>query len=354
MPKKTPQHLLTATSNARAARRAKSSISLLSHALEPVGNQYHSDSVRRNGAHNPDEIDDKADCGYEGGVDHSISSDDEYEPGLQWELEGGEEWDSDEELSEYDKEQMERLQEAVELVKPTPFEVIALGTHKDWRKIEANRSLGYNGQSKRTWEWQQQQDRLKQSIHEATKMPSDDPQVMMMHNYFIPKSQPIPPPMPAQIHSDKRFSIFELMDYPSDEECDEYKEYEDDEDEPSDVDVADVQDELLAISDLEDTQSSESARMKQRKLDIPVRVQKAWKQEESQKELQAGLDGIRAMLHSKKNHFTAEMTGLQSYRVRAIQSHLLMLVKNGYHSIEASERAAKSQGFTQKWGGRNV
>ncbi|KAF8263595.1 hypothetical protein EI94DRAFT_1806949 [Lactarius quietus] len=91
----------------------------------------------------------------------------------------------------------------------------------------------------------------------------------------------------AQIHADKQFSIFELVDYPSDEECNEYKDDEDDEDKPSDVDMADVQDELLAISNLEDTQSSESVQTKQRKLDIPVQVQKAWKQEESQKELQA-------------------------------------------------------------------
>jgi hypothetical protein len=31
-----------------------------------------------------------------------------------------------------------------------------------------------------------------------------------------------------------------------------------------------------------------------------------------------------------------------------------MLVKNGRHSIEASERAAESQGFAPKWGGRCV
>ena len=49
---------------------------------------------------------------------------------------------------------MESLKkEAAELVKPTPFEEISLTTIKDWRKIEAKRSLGYNGQSSRTKEW---------------------------------------------------------------------------------------------------------------------------------------------------------------------------------------------------------
>jgi hypothetical protein len=190
----------------------------------------------------------------------------------------------------------------------------------------------------------------------------------MMRNFFIPKSQPIPPPalspmpakMPAQhlSESDKPFSAFELVDYPSDEECDEYEEYEDNEeneDSPSDGDTDNAAAMTRTISEgSEPTRSSADLRTKRRKLEIPVRVQRAQKKEERQKELQAGLDGIRAVLHSKKTDLAAGMTGLQSYRVRAVQSHLLMLVKNGHRSIEASERAAESQGFAPKWGGRNV
>jgi hypothetical protein len=48
-----------------------------------------------------DETDDEAECGYEGGVENPASSDDEFDPTLHWELEDDEEWDSDEELSEY-------------------------------------------------------------------------------------------------------------------------------------------------------------------------------------------------------------------------------------------------------------
>lgn len=183
--------------------------------------------------------------------------------------------------------------------------------------------------------------------------PSNDPQVTMMHNFFIPKSPaPIPPPTPAQPHlANKSFSIFELVEFPSDEECDEYEEYEDNEDKPSD---ADIEENIVTISEATQSSLSQSVQTKRRKLEIPARVQRARKQEEHQKELQAGLDAIHAVLHSKKAEFAAGVTGLQSYRVRAVQSHLLMLVKNGRHSIEASERAAESQGFASKWGGRNV
>jgi hypothetical protein len=193
-------------------------------------------------------------------------------------------------------------------------------------------------------------------IHTGTathREPSDNSQVTMMHNFFIPKSQPIPPPMPAQHLSDKPFSLFELVDYPSDEECDEDEDYEDN---PSDGDT-DVEDNAAAATiseESEPTRSSADLQTKRRKLEIPVRVMKAQKQEERQKEFQAGLDGIRAVLHSRKTDFAAGVTGLQSYRIRAVQSHLLMLIKNGHHSIEASEQAAESQGFGPKWGGRCI
>jgi hypothetical protein len=73
-------------------------------------------------------------------------------------------------LSEYDEEQMEALKkEAAELVKHTPFEEVFLTIDKNWQKIEANRSLGYNGPSKRTQEWRQQQEKLKESTHKAAK-----------------------------------------------------------------------------------------------------------------------------------------------------------------------------------------
>lgn len=62
-------------------------------------------------------------CGYEGGVDNPVrvSSDVEFVLTLHLELEDDEEWNSDEDLSDYDGEQMEHLKEAAELVTLAPF-----------------------------------------------------------------------------------------------------------------------------------------------------------------------------------------------------------------------------------------
>ncbi|KIK01756.1 hypothetical protein K443DRAFT_122247 [Laccaria amethystina LaAM-08-1] len=65
-------------------------------------------------------------------------------------------------------------------------------------------------------------------------------------------------------------------------------------------------------------------------------------------------DDIHKLIHAKKTKFEAGVTGLQSYRARAIQSYLKMVVDNGRLSVEASERAAESQGFAARWGGRRV
>ena len=161
MPKKTPRHLLATASNARAARKEKA---------HPTGQSQLDSPVQS--ILSLDETDDEPECGYEGGVDNFISSesDDDFVPGLQWELEDGGEWDLDEELSEYDEEMMEQLKkEAAELVKPTLFKGILAMAVKNWQKVEANQRLGYNGQSKRTREQQEQQERLKRSMCEEAK-----------------------------------------------------------------------------------------------------------------------------------------------------------------------------------------
>ena len=162
------QYLLAAASNARAAQKKKVHPRSTPSPLEE--NQHHNHSVPQTQHADGIESREESECGYKGGVDYSISSDDKFVLGPQWELEGGSEWDSDGELSEYDEEQMESLKkEAAELVKPTPFEEISLTTIKGWRKIEAKRSLGYNGQSSRTKERRQQQERLKESTRKAIK-----------------------------------------------------------------------------------------------------------------------------------------------------------------------------------------
>lgn len=90
----------------------------------------------------------ESDCGYTGGVEHWNSSDsDEL---WQSSSKSEDDWDdADAELEEYDKEILEGLKaELAELKTPMPFdELSAKKTKKEWKDIEANQSLGYNGQS---------------------------------------------------------------------------------------------------------------------------------------------------------------------------------------------------------------
>jgi hypothetical protein len=88
--------------------------------------------------------------------------------------------------------------------------------------------------------------------------------------------------------------------------------------------------------------------------DIPVRVARKNRKLEAQDELEKALKMIEKVIASKKEVFKAGQNGLQAYQACAIQSHLHMVVQNGRDHIEASERAAESQGFATKWGGRLV
>ncbi len=76
--------------------------------------------------------------------------------------------------------------------------------------------------------------------------------------------------------------------------------------------------------------------------------------DERKKVLGQALSAIQCLLRSKKTQLEGGENGLQAYRARAIQSYLTMVVKRGRLSVDASERAAESQGFAAKWGGRNL
>lgn len=93
---------------------------------------------------------------------------------------------------------------------------------------------------------------------------------------------------------------------------------------------------------------------KRRKLDIPVRVSIQIKQRERREERERALKDIQKLIKAKKTKFDGGPTGLQSYRARAIASHLNMVVHDHVPSILAARRAAQSQGFSEKWGGRSV
>jgi hypothetical protein len=70
--------------------------------------------------------------------------------------------------------------------------------------------------------------------------------------------------------------------------------------------------------------------------------------------LEIGLKQIEKLIRSKHEVFAAGKNSLQAYCARSIQSYLHIVVHDGRKRIDASERAAESQGFATKWGGRLV
>jgi hypothetical protein len=89
-------------------------------------------------------------------------------------------------------------------------------------------------------------------------------------------------------------------------------------------------------------------------LEVPARVKIQKAQEEHQKKLVLALDDIEKLVRSKQDIFEAGRNGLQSYRARAIQSYLWMVVHNKHNGMTASKIAAESQEFAANWGSRTV
>ena len=113
-----------------------------------------------------------SECEYTGGVDVNDTSDGEYEESGDSAEMWGSESDSDDSLVELEGEELvKNLQalwveveaEIAQLV-PTAFECISRPVPVDeWKKVEQNRNLGYNGLSKQTKE------RRAQQAHAAAK-----------------------------------------------------------------------------------------------------------------------------------------------------------------------------------------
>jgi hypothetical protein len=93
---------------------------------------------------------------------------------------------------------------------------------------------------------------------------------------------------------------------------------------------------------------------KRRKLEIPARTARKEAQKARSRELKDALCDIEKFIKSKTAQFVAGTNGLQSKRARSIQICLHMVVNNKRHLFDSSERAAESQGFAAKWGGRMV
>ena len=95
-------------------------------------------------------------------------------------------------------------------------------------------------------------------------------------------------------------------------------------------------------------------RLKRVKHDIPLREQHQGRKNRLFCDRTIALQEIEKMLNAKKSPFEGGHNGLQARRVRAICGYLHMLARNDRKRIDASERAAESQGFAAKWGGRKV
>jgi predicted transcriptional regulator len=94
--------------------------------------------------------------------------------------------------------------------------------------------------------------------------------------------------------------------------------------------------------------------LKRQKLAVPYREQRKQRQKQRVEEYRKVLTDVDKLLLSNKTIFVAGTQGLQVHRMRAIASHLKMVVQNGRKWEEASERSAETYGFAVKWGGRQL
>ncbi len=88
--------------------------------------------------------------------------------------------------------------------------------------------------------------------------------------------------------------------------------------------------------------------IKRQRHNIPIHITRKRQRIEVKYNLQQALIAIEKIIASKKQVFEAGRNGLQEYRAQAIQLHLHMVVRVGRKHIDASERAAESQGFAAK------
>jgi len=122
----------------------------------------------------------------------------------------------------------------------------------------------------------------------------------------------------------------------------------------SDDDTLDMDDKIDASDEMESTEDEQPRKRVRCELEVSVQKARELAHESRKKELQQALSDIEKVICSRRTDFQAGRNGLQAYRAQAIQSYFRMVVNNGRKSIDASEIAAESQGFSKKWGGRLV
>jgi hypothetical protein len=73
--------------------------------------------------------------------------------------------------------------------------------------------------------------------------------------------------------------------------------------------------------------------------------------ERRQKIFEDALKDLWKLIKSKKTCYVAGPNGLQARQTAAMETHLRLIIENGWTSIDALECAAESHGFAAKWGG---
>ena len=95
--------------------------------------------------------------------------------------------------------------------------------------------------------------------------------------------------------------------------------------------------------------------LKRQRRDTLIRVQRNGRKNELDQIRNEAIIALEKRIgSSSQSRFEGGLNGLQARRAHAIHSYLHMLVRNNRRKIEASERAAKAQGFAAQWGGRQV
>ena len=207
--------------------------------------------------------------------------------------------------------------------------------------------------------------------HRKLTLRRSDPRIALMRDFFAPAAKPNSPAQPIgpealdspivgnSENAEQGFLPAELAWFSSDEETDDEQngeeaggEWQEDEDTlhhkrctptPNPPPNTPKPNRLPAVPP-----------RKRQRHEIPIRVQRERRDDERKKVLERALVAIQQLLRSKKTRFEGGQNGLQAYRARAIQSYLMLVVKWGRLSVDASERAAESHGFAAKWGGRSL
>ncbi|KAJ7713458.1 hypothetical protein B0H14DRAFT_670331 [Mycena olivaceomarginata] len=242
-------------------------------------------------------------------------------------------------------------------------------TRKEWKKVEANRSLGYNGQSRASQYRHAKHAREKAAVSaEAAKTPQakgfasffqrPSPANLSSHTPSAatsttpanpspplhplmsatpgttsPPSVPTSPPVPMYPVPRVNDTGFHapVYGYLSDVESSE-----------SDSDSGDEG------GDESETRA-QPVRNKRRKLDVPVREQVRLKKEKRAKDRHDALTAVEKVISLKRTEYQGP---LQAKRAQVIQSTLHLVVRNSRSLMEASAMAAETHGFAAIWGSR--